>query len=124
MPAVTLYAMFIHADRDIALRPLRYVVNSPAFHRWHHAVDVSDGTKNYAGLFPIYDKIFGSYYLPDHAPAAIGIAHDDVPDTCAAQLLYPFRRRSSGEPPRAKRGELRSLRLEREGVDGAGHQGA
>ena len=62
--------------------------------RWHHALDIRDGTKNYAGLFPIYDKIFGTYYLPEHAPAAIGIENDDVPDTCAAQLLYPFRRRA------------------------------
>ena len=92
MPVVMLYAMYIHEGRAGSIRSLSYVLNSPAFHRWHHALDVSQGTKNYAGLFPIYDRIFGSYHLPDHAPAAIGIAVDDVPETCAAQLLYPFRR--------------------------------
>jgi sterol desaturase/sphingolipid hydroxylase (fatty acid hydroxylase superfamily) len=91
------YAMFIHADRNIALRRISYVINSPAFHRWHHALDISGGTKNYAGLFPIYDVIFGSYYLPHHRPAAIGIEHDDVPSTCAQQLLYPFRSKASTE---------------------------
>ena len=99
MPFVMLYAMFIHADKNIALRPVSYLINSPAFHRWHHALDISSGTKNYAGLFPIYDKLFGTYYLPAHAPAAIGIEHDDVPDTCAAQLLYPFQSRHSASAP-------------------------
>lgn len=106
MPAVTLYAMFIHWDKNVALRPVSYVVNSPAFHRWHHALDISHGTKNYAGLFPFYDKLFGSYYLPDHAPAAIGIEDDDVPETCAAQLLYPFRapRQAAKNPPSTESG--------------------
>ena len=103
MPLVMLYAMFIHADRNISLRRISYLINSPAFHRWHHALDISAGTKNYAGLFPIYDKLFGTYHLPDHAPAAIGIEHDDVPSTCAAQLWYPFRKRTSVAAQAAKK---------------------
>lgn len=95
MPFVTLYAMFIHADKRWTLRRVSYLVNTPGFHRWHHALEIPDGTKNYAGMFPFYDALFGTYHLPDQPPSALGIEHDDVPDTCAAQLLYPFRARPS-----------------------------
>ena len=120
MPFVMLYAMFIHADANISLRWVSYLINSPGFHRWHHALEIPNGTKNYAGLFPFYDALFGSYHLPREAPRAIGIEHDDVPTTCVAQLLYPFQRRPSQAPPEP----VRSFGFEGEGVDRAGHQRA
>ena len=41
---------------------------SPRYHRWHHAVDLPDGRKyrhgcNFAILFPIWDRLFGTQYM-------------------------------------------------------------
>lgn len=106
LPLFTLYALAIHANADVALRPLSYLVNSPAYHRWHHARVTEGGGTNFAGLFPLYDAVFGTYHLPEHAPREIGIDEPGMPDTFFAQLAYPFRCR-----PQARRAHLDPARL-------------
>ncbi|MGA8879330.1 MAG: hypothetical protein WB476_00530, partial [Azonexus sp.] len=44
------------------------------YHRWHHAVDLPDGRKyrygcNFAILFPIWDRLFGTQYMGAGLPA-------------------------------------------------------
>lgn len=92
-PIASLYALLIHSNVDVSVRPLSYVLNSPVYHRWHHALDAKNGDTNFAGFFPFFDAIFGTYHLPEHLPRALGIDDPDMPDTCLAQLAYPFRRR-------------------------------
>ena len=95
VPILTFYALFVHANVPWSFGPLRYVLASPAFHRWHHAADEQGLNRNFAGLFPFIDVAFGTFYMPRHAPERFGIPDDDVPPTIAAQLVYPFRRRAS-----------------------------
>ena len=91
VPFLTFYAVFIHANVPWNLGPLRRVLASPAFHRWHHAADTDARGKNFAGLFPFIDAVFGTLHLPpDRGPAAFGIAGDPVPAGLWAQLRYPF----------------------------------
>lgn len=92
LPVISVYALAIHCDVDISLRPLRYLLNTPAYHRWHHARDVRHGGVNFAGFFPIWDLIFGTYHLPDHRPLETGIDDPDMPEDFLAQLAYPFRK--------------------------------
>lgn len=94
-PLFTFYAILIHTNRNVSFRRLSYVVNTPTFHGWHHALEVKDGGTNFAGLFPIFDALFGTYQLPDQLPKEVGIDDADMPDTFLAQLWYPFRRRSA-----------------------------
>lgn len=47
------------------LRPLRRAVATPAFHHWHHAAERDAIDKNFAVHTPIWDLLFGTYYLPD-----------------------------------------------------------
>ena len=89
-PFVTLYALAIHTGVDVSWRPVAYVVNTPVFHGVHHALDVRNGTKNYAGLFPLFDALFGTYQLPEHVPAELGIDDARMPDALLGQLAYPF----------------------------------
>src|SRR5581483_6947289 len=62
VPFLTLYAIGQHANLRWDFGPLRYVLASPAFHRWHHARDVRGC--NFAGLLPLWDALFGTLYLP------------------------------------------------------------
>jgi sterol desaturase/sphingolipid hydroxylase (fatty acid hydroxylase superfamily) len=77
--------------------PLRYVFASPAFHRWHHTSEEEGLDKNFAGLFPFIDVIFGTFYMPvERQPQRFGILHNDVPEGLLGQLVYPFRGRERG----------------------------
>jgi sterol desaturase/sphingolipid hydroxylase (fatty acid hydroxylase superfamily) len=48
---------------------------------------------NFAGTFPIWDLLFGTFYMPEHEmPDAYGIADKSFPEGFGAQMLYPFRK--------------------------------
>jgi sterol desaturase/sphingolipid hydroxylase (fatty acid hydroxylase superfamily) len=87
---VTLLAIFQHANLRIRFPGLRWIVNTPEWHHWHHAIDADARDKNF-GL-PIVDKLFGTAYLPrDRRPTGFGV-DDAVPqDGYLRQLAYPFR---------------------------------
>lgn len=52
--------------------PLRYLLNSPGFHLWHHKAEVS--SVNFAIIFSFWDFIFRTAHLDVHAqPAKIGL---------------------------------------------------
>jgi sterol desaturase/sphingolipid hydroxylase (fatty acid hydroxylase superfamily) len=91
---VAAQATFIHANVRWEFRPLRRVVATPAFHHWHHSAEREAIDKNFAVHTPIWDILFGTYYLPDRWPTAYGLCgRRDVPARWSTQLLYPFRRR-------------------------------
>ena len=91
LPFFTVYAIFLHANVKWSFGPLRAVLASPCFHRWHHAAVKEGGmTKNFAGLLPVWDILFGTYYMPDEQPIRFGIA-DAVPSKLLSQLIWPFK---------------------------------
>jgi sterol desaturase/sphingolipid hydroxylase (fatty acid hydroxylase superfamily) len=91
---VAAQATFIHANVRWQFRAIERVVATPAFHHWHHGAEPEAIDKNFAVHTPIFDILFGTYYLPDRWPAAYGLVHRrDVPARWVSQLLYPFRRR-------------------------------
>lgn len=88
----TIYAIALHANLNWTFGPLRYVVASPAFHRWHHTSAEEGQDKNFAGFFPLWDLLFGTFYMPKgRQPEVFGVS-DPVPKGLIGQLIYPFRR--------------------------------
>lgn len=97
-PFMTLYAILLHADVRWDYGPLRHVIASPLFHRWHHAADREAIDTNFAGFFPVIDLVFGTYRLPrGELPRVLGAPSTPVPGRFLAQLAYPFRRARPGE---------------------------
>jgi sterol desaturase/sphingolipid hydroxylase (fatty acid hydroxylase superfamily) len=101
-PVLTLYAIFLHANVPWDLGPLRFVVASPVFHRWHHSREREAWDKNFAGLLPAWDLLFGTFYMPrGRQPVNFGIV-DPMPSTFLGQLAAPFawvaRRRRKVDP--------------------------
>jgi len=93
VPFLTFYAILLHANVSWSFGPLGYVLASPAFHRWHHTKETEAIDKNFAGLLPVWDLMFGTFYLPhDRQPIEFGVHDDGVPETFWGQLAYPFRR--------------------------------
>jgi sterol desaturase/sphingolipid hydroxylase (fatty acid hydroxylase superfamily) len=89
-PFLTFYAIFLHANVNWDLGPLRGVIASPVFHRWHHSKDREAWDKNFAGLLPLWDRLFGTYYMPKGRwPENFGI-HDPMPGNIVGQMWVPF----------------------------------
>jgi sterol desaturase/sphingolipid hydroxylase (fatty acid hydroxylase superfamily) len=88
-----LHNAYTHVDVDIEHGPFRYLLASPRFHRWHHA-DVPEAIgKNLANVVPLYDMIFGTYYVPGRCDAPMGALTDDVPaHEIVAQIALPLAR--------------------------------
>ena len=91
---VAVQATFIHANVKWAFKPLQRIVVTPAFHHWHHSAEPQSIDKNFAVHTPVWDLLFGTYYLPGRWPKAYGLAHQpDVPARWTSQFVYPFRKR-------------------------------
>ncbi len=91
LPFFTAYAIFLHANVSWDFGPLRAVLASPRFHRWHHTSPKEGRDTNFAGLLPLWDILFGTYSMPASQPARFGI-HDAVSTDLLGQLIWPFRR--------------------------------
>ena len=86
----TAQAFFVHANTRLRLGWLEKVLVTPAFHHWHHANDgPATDNKNFGGIFPFWDRLFGTLHLPpDALPQRYGIsAH--IPAALWRQLLLP-----------------------------------
>jgi sterol desaturase/sphingolipid hydroxylase (fatty acid hydroxylase superfamily) len=86
---VVLLNAYVHFDVDWGHGPLRYVIASPRFHRWHHADTPQYYGKNLANVFPFYDVIFGTYLVPGPCNEKMGAI--GVPENNFIKLMaYPF----------------------------------
>ena len=89
-PIFFLSGAWTHANLDWTFGPLRYAIASPVFHRWHHSAAPASREKNYAPLLPVWDLMFGTFYMPAGArPEAFGA--EGVPGDLVGQLLHPLR---------------------------------
>jgi sterol desaturase/sphingolipid hydroxylase (fatty acid hydroxylase superfamily) len=88
---VATQATFIHANVRWMFRPLRRFVATPAFHHWHHSAEREAIDKNFAVHTPMWDIVFGTYYLPERWPSAYGLADGgELPPRWIGQLIHPL----------------------------------
>lgn len=91
-PLLAVYPIFIHCNVRWGYGWIGYVVASPAFHRWHHSSDREALNKNFSGLLPLFDFVFGTAHFPKNGkPARYGLAGEQAPPTFWGQLRWPFR---------------------------------
>lgn len=90
----TLIGHLNHANLNISWGPLRYVLNSPRMHVWHHDVILhGPHGQNFAIVFSLWDWIFHTAVMPRGAeqPGHLGFADmDTFPRGLARRLVYPF----------------------------------
>jgi sterol desaturase/sphingolipid hydroxylase (fatty acid hydroxylase superfamily) len=57
-----IYQFFVHTELVGKLwRPIELVLNTPSHHRVHHGSDPEYLDKNYAGIFIVWDRLFGTF---------------------------------------------------------------
>lgn len=100
VPLFSTWAIYLHSESNAALGPLRAIVTSPRFHRWHHTRALEGGNRNFSGVLAIWDRIFGTYYMPkDRLPERFGLDDDDMPKDFLGQLAYPWRSVNTSQSP-------------------------
>jgi len=67
-----IYQFWIHTELIGKLGPLEWVMNTPSHHRVHHGANVEYLDRNYAGIFIVWDRLFGSF-APERTPVNYGL---------------------------------------------------
>src|SRR6201994_2081252 len=93
-PFNTFHSAFVHANLNWTLGPFKYLLASPVFHRWHHTPVNEGGNTNFAGSFPIWDLMFGTFRMPEgRLPENYGKDEGKMPGEFVGQIAFPFRNR-------------------------------
>lgn len=87
---------FNHANIKITWGPLKYILNNPVMHLYHHAYNLPKGTYgvNFGISLSIWDYIFGTNYIPeDSGTIELGFPGDEkFPNDFFRQNTYGFRK--------------------------------
>jgi hypothetical protein len=62
------FGMFIHANINVKFGKLKYFLNSPELHLWHHANYREVFHANFSTKFSVWDYLFGTVYDPGTKP--------------------------------------------------------
>jgi sterol desaturase/sphingolipid hydroxylase (fatty acid hydroxylase superfamily) len=85
------YGMFIHTRLPWTLGWLGHVLVSPAMHRWHHVLEGQGVGSNFASIFSVFDRLFGTHYVPGPCNSKLGVQDVDN-DALLTQLALPVTR--------------------------------
>jgi lathosterol oxidase len=87
---VTLHATWTHCNCRLNVKWLEPFLVMPRYHHWHHTSQKEAIDKNFAIHFPWIDRLFGTYYYPDHWPEKYGLDRELIPDGFIRQTWQPF----------------------------------
>jgi sterol desaturase/sphingolipid hydroxylase (fatty acid hydroxylase superfamily) len=86
-----------HANVKITYGPLKYVLNNPVMHLWHHAKNIPAGSNgvNYGISLSLWDYLFGTAYIPNqNANEQLGFEDQETfPKTFLQQLTHPWNKK-------------------------------
>ncbi len=83
-----------HANVRLTYGPLKYVLNNPVMHTWHHVRKLPKGSYgvNYGITLSLWDYLFNTAYVPnDGRDEPLGFdGMERFPKTFWQQISYPF----------------------------------
>ncbi|NOT38533.1 MAG: sterol desaturase family protein [Saprospiraceae bacterium] len=83
-----------HANLKLSYGPLKYILNNPVMHLWHHAKSLPKGSYgvNFGLSLSIWDYLFGTAYISNNnAYEKLGFENmDEFPKEFLSQELYPW----------------------------------
>jgi sterol desaturase/sphingolipid hydroxylase (fatty acid hydroxylase superfamily) len=95
----TLIGHLNHSNLNFNWGPLRYIVNSPRMHVWHHDIILHGRSgQNFGVVFCLWDWLFGTAYLPadKDQPDKLGFkSMDKFPHGLLPRLIYPLFQKSA-----------------------------
>ena len=92
---------FNHSNIKITWGILKYIINNPVMHLYHHAYTLPKGTHgvNFGISLSVWDYIFKTNYIPeDSGTITLGFSGDqNFPDNFIDQNLYGFKKKSNNK---------------------------
>ena len=81
-----------HSNINIDYAYLKYILNNPKMHLWHHAKDIPNYGVNFGISLSIWDYLFKTSYIPNNNEnIALGFEKiEDFPKTFRKQIMYPW----------------------------------
>lgn len=90
---------FNHSNIKITWGPLKYILNNPVMHLYHHAYDLPEGRYgvNFGISLSLWDYIFKTDYIPeDSGTIELGFPGDHTfPKDFVGQNTYGFKKKSN-----------------------------
>lgn len=87
----TFWGYFIHMNFKLPFGALTSWLGGPQYHRIHHSIEEQHYNRNYAAFFPIYDRLFGTQYLPKPGEwPKTGLTDRPVGNSISHALIGPF----------------------------------
>jgi len=77
-----MFGMFIHANINVKMGKLKYFLNSPELHLWHHANYIEVFHANFSTKFSVWDYLFKTAYDPGKKPG-------NLPENWGLHYEYP-----------------------------------
>ncbi|UZO80802.1 sterol desaturase family protein [Aquimarina sp. ERC-38] len=85
-----------HANIKITWGPLKYILNNPVMHLYHHAYELPEGTYgvNFGISLSLWDYLFKTNYIPeDSGTIPLGFPGDEAfPSSFIGQNTYGFKK--------------------------------
>lgn len=85
---------FNHSNIKITWGPLKYIINNPVMHLYHHAMELPEGRYgvNFGISLSLWDYIFKTNYIPeDSGTIELGFAgEEEFPKRFFGQLVHGF----------------------------------
>ncbi len=86
---------FNHSNFKLNLGVLKYILNNPQMHIWHHAKELHNRYGvNYGISLSLWDYLFKTDYIPSEGrDIELGFQYDEVfPKTFLKQFIYPLKK--------------------------------
>ncbi len=85
------WGMYIHSNLNVHTGKLQRFINGPEMHRWHHAIEITEGGINFGTKLAVWDWLFGTKYLPKSKPSGYGLVGVNFPENYFSQHAFAFR---------------------------------
>lgn len=87
----------LHANIPLSYGPLKYLLNNPKLHLWHHMKVLPNGktSVNYGNALSVWDYLFNTAYYNDDVGNPSKLGFDEIeayPQTIWGQWAAPFKR--------------------------------
>jgi ornithine lipid hydroxylase len=81
---------FQHSNIQLRFGLLSGIFSTAELHRWHHSQISAESNSNYANVFILWDRLFGTYYRPASEVGTLGLLNPDYPMGIVQQMKAPF----------------------------------
>lgn len=82
---------FQHSNIRLSFGFLSGIFSTAELHRWHHSKIPAESNSNYANVFILWDRLFGTYHRPAGEVGTLGLLNPDYPMGIVQQMKAPFR---------------------------------